>query len=147
MQNSIKDKLYKIAIEERQRTLQIFGTVHCKCIETSDRIFDRILDETAYDVHQKQVWVLYEHFENCYEQCYEEHWLTYIVYHGRRMYIDATMDQFQWAFSRKLPEIYIEYELPKFYLIKRPGKVILDRCGWNDWYNNGNYINNFDYYG
>lgn len=142
----IIDKIRQIAYEERQKTLNKYNTTTGMCIETSDRITNRILLETKLQAHPKLIWVLYEYFENCYEYCYEEHWITYVLYKGRRIYIDATMDQFQWAFSKNLPDIYISYKLPNFYLIHKPGRTILDRCGWTDWYNKGNYINNFNYW-
>ena len=146
MESSIQKKIYQIAYEERLRTLKKYNSVAGKCIETSDRITER-LNKLGFNAHPYQVWCLYENFENCLDSCYEEHWVTYILYKGRRVYIDTTLDQFQWAFSKKLPEIYVSYKLPNFLLNRKPGKVTLDRCGWNDWYNYGNYINQFDYWG
>lgn len=146
MQNNIKEILYRIAYEERLRTLKMYGNTNGKCIETSDKITERLINELHLDAHPYKVYVLYENFESCMEYCYEEHWITYVLFHGQRIYIDTTMDQFQWAFSKQLPKIYIDDRLPIFYLNKEPGKVILDKCGWNDWYNYGNYINNFEYY-
>ena len=141
------DIIKEIAVEERNRTLDIYNSTSGKCIETSDRITDRILTETKIKACSYQIWCLYEFFENCTDICYEEHWITYILYKGRRIYIDATMDQFQWAFLRLLPEIYMDTKLPNFYLIREPGKSTLDKCGWNSWYNTGRYINNFNYWG
>lgn len=57
------------------------------------------------------------------------------------------MDQFQWAFSKKLPNIYFGGKLPNFYLRREPGKTTLDMCGWNDWIKCGYYENDFDYWG
>ena len=93
------------------------------------------------------MFVLYEEFENCSEYCYEEHWLNYVLINGRRLYIDTTMDQFQWAFSKKLQNIYFGGKLPNFYLRREPGKTTLDMCGWNDWIKYGDYENDFDYWG
>ena len=101
------DKIKKIIVEERNRTLSTYYSTCGKCIETSDNITNRILKETSIKACPYRVWCLYEFFENCTDICYEEHWITYILYKGRRVYIDATMDQFQWAFLRKLPEIYM----------------------------------------
>ena len=139
------DFINKVAVAIREKTLAKYGTTAGKCIETSDAITDILLSK-GYHAEEKQVWVLYENFESCMEYCYEEHWLTKVLIKGYTYYVDATMDQFQWAFSKKLPEVYISRSLPKFYLVKKPGKVTLDKCGWNDWYNYGNYINNFEYY-
>lgn len=140
------DMINQIALEERCTTLMKYGTVNGKCIETSDRIRDRLLD-IGIEAQSKQVWCLYEDFENCMDCCFEEHWITSAMVCGTKVYIDATMDQFQWAFSRPLPEVYVLNKLPNFYLVKKPGKTILDRCGWNDYYNTGKYVNNFNYWG
>jgi hypothetical protein len=101
----------------------------------------------GYKAEAKQVWCLYENFEGCSYLCYEEHWLVKIIHNNISIYVDVTMNQFQWAFNKKLPYMYIENRLPNFYLARKPGKITLDKCGWNDWYNYGNYINEFDYYG
>lgn len=140
------DKLRQIALRERNLMVNKYnGNLMGKCIEASDQLYE-LLIKAGFNAKPQQVWCLYELFENCTDICYEEHWLTYVLYKGRRVYIDVTMDQFQWAFSRKLPEIYFDTKLPRFYLIKEPGKVTLDRCGWNDWYNYGDYVNNFNYW-
>ena len=117
-----------------------------KCIEASDMITMQ-LQIMGYKASAKQVWCLYEYFENCSDYCFEEHWITLVESGKDKLYIDVTMSQFQWAFSKKLPRIYLKKKLPNFYLTRKPGKVTLDKCGWNDWYNYGNYVNEFDYWG
>lgn len=134
-----------IGMHVRKKIIQEYGSTFGRCIDASDLICE-ILTRQCYIVETKQVWVLYEYFENCTDLCYEEHWLVNIRYKGKPLYLDVTMDQFQWAFSKKLPELYLETKLPNFYLPRKPGKVVLDRCGWTDWYNKGNYINNFRYW-
>lgn len=76
------------------------GQTSGKCIEASDLLHD-ILSKKGFKVFSINVFVLYEQFENCSAYCYEEHWLNYVLINGRRVYIDTTMDQFQWAFSKK----------------------------------------------
>ena len=142
---SKKETINNIAVTVRNNILRTYGTTQGKCIEASDRIASMLV-EMGFNAHVKQVWCLYENFENCMDYCYEEHWVAYVLLDGRRLYIDVTMDQFQWAFSKKLPEVYMGYKLPKFYLFKKPGKGTLDKCGWTSWYNTGNYENNFVYY-
>lgn len=117
-----------------------------KCIEASDLITMQ-LQIKGYRASGKQVWCLYENFEGCSDYCFEEHWITLVESGKDKLYIDVTMNQFQWAFSKKLPRIYLNKKLPNFYLTRKPGKTTLDKCGWNDWYNYGDYINNFDYWG
>ena len=117
-----------------------------KCIEATDKLVD-LYRKAGLRAEAKQVWVLYENFESCTNCCYEEHWIT-VVYDGsQKLYVDTTMSQFQWAFTVNFTKVFISEKLPNFYLPRKPGKTILDRCGWNDWYNTGNYINNFNYYG
>lgn len=125
----------------RKYNANLFG----KCIEATDTLVE-IYKSQGYQAKAKQVWCLYEYFENCSNYCYEEHWLVELIKGKEKLYIDVTLDQFQWAFSRKLPEIYMQKKLPKFLLTRKPGKTTLDKCGWNDWYNYGDYINNFEYY-
>ena len=144
------DLLRKIALYERNNLIQKYGNnLMGKCIEASDTIVDIIEKKSngKLKAQAKQVWVLYENFEGCTDICYEEHWLVKVLVKGYPYYIDVTMDQFQWAFYRQLPEIYFERKLPNFYLVREPGKVTLDKCGWNDWYNYGDYVNYFDYWG
>ena len=142
---SKKEFINHVASTVRNNILRTYGTTQGKCIEAADRIASMLI-EMGYNAHVQQVWCLYENFESCSDYCYEEHWVTYVLLKGHRLYIDVTMDQFQWAFSKKLPAIYIDYKLPKFYLIKEPNRSILNKCGWTSWYNTGNYENNFVYY-
>lgn len=139
------EQISAIAIAVRNEILRKYGTTAGKCIMASDTI-EAKLKERGYDAHVKQVWCLYENFETCMDYCFEEHWVAYVLLGGHRLYIDVTMDQFQWAFSKELPQLYMQYRLPKFYLSKKPGKTTLDKCGWTSWYNTGNYENNFIYY-
>ena len=134
----------EIAIHERYRLDKKYNNeIMGKCIEATDSIISK-LREHNYGIiaEAKQVWVLYENFESCSNYCYEERWLVKVKVGRETWYVDATMDQFQWAFSKKLPRIYIGKYLPKFYLVRKPGKTTLDKCGWNDWYNYGDYENN-----
>ena len=117
-----------------------------KCIEATDKLVD-LYRKAGFKAEAKQVWVLYENFESCSDYCYEEHWLTKVYSGNNKIYVDVTMTQFQWAFTVNFNKIFISDKLPNFYLSRKPGKTILDRCGWNDWYNTGNYVNNFNYYG
>lgn len=135
---------YRIKLEEKYGKDQY--SLMGKCIEATDTLvvmYKRI----GIKASAKQVWVLYENFEGCTDICYEEHWLVKIELNkSQNLYVDITMSQFQWAFSRKLPAVYIDDTLPNFYLSRKPGKVTLDKCGWNDWYNYGDYTNNFNYW-
>lgn len=142
--------IWEQAIQVRQMLEYKYGrsndNMMGKCIEASDILEDR-LTKLGYKAEAKQVWCLYEYFESCTDYCFEEHWLVMIRKGNDKRYIDVTMNQFQWAFSKQLPKVYIAKELPKFYLTRKPGKATLDKCGWNDWYNYGEYVNEFDYYG
>lgn len=118
-----------------------------KCIEATDILVAEYNKHPGIKAKAKRVWVLYERFESCSDYCYEEHWLCELLLNSKtKVFVDVTMDQFQWAFSRELPRIYVNSKLPNFYLTRKPGKTIFDRCGWTDWYNYGQYENNFDYY-
>ena len=123
------------------------GQMMGKCIEASDTIV-AYLRQYRITCEAKQVWVLYEYFENCMSCCYEEHWLVEIRHSKNKYYLDVTMDQFQSQFSKKLPEIYFSEKLPNFYLTRKitPNSKVLNICGWNDWYETGNYENNFNYW-
>lgn len=150
MKSTIKNEqikqIHEYASFVRQYILETYGQTSGKCISATDLLHD-ILSKNGYKVFSINVFVLYEKFESCTYYCYEEHWLNYVLINGRRIYIDTTMDQFQWAFSKKLPNIYISGKLPNFYLRREPGKTTLDRCGWNEWIKYGDYKNNFDYWG
>ena len=114
--------LHKIAEYERKQIMQKYsGNIMGKCIEASDTIVDIIEKKSngKLKAQSKQVWVLYENFEGCTDICYEEHWLVKVLVKGYPCYIDVTMDQFQWAFYRKLPEIYFDRKLPNFYLTRK----------------------------
>ena len=63
------------------------------------------------------------------------------------IFVDTTIQQFGWAFEKKLPEIYIGYTLPNFFLPQEPDEKILDDCGWNGFYDGYEISKNFDYYG
>ena len=138
-----KDIISNIVNNTRNYILEKYnGNIMGKCIEASDKI---VSDLAQYNIKAKaiRVYCLYENFESCSDYCFEEHWLVKLRLNNQDWYIDVTMDQFQWAFYRQLPSIYSSTELPKFYLKKKPDKHILDLCGWNDWYNTGDYENNF----
>ncbi len=137
--------IQKIAQQERDKLLKKYGTLNGKCIEATDNLV-YVLQCNGFNASAKQVWVLYEDFESCSAYCYEEHWLVKILIDKSNYYLDITLDQFQWAFTRQLPTIYFDRKKPNFYLDKEPGRVILSRCGWTSYYNTGNYINNFNYW-
>lgn len=143
-------KISKIAHELKENLIKKYGNTNDammgKCIEASDTLV-MVLDNYGIKARAKQVWCLYEYFENCSNYCYEEHWIVEIYKNKDKRYIDLTMNQFQWAFSKKLPSVYMSSKLPNFYLTRKPGKGTLDKCGWNDWYNYGDYENKFDYWG
>lgn len=148
MSFNIKDKTTILTVAQQERSVLLNkynANLIGKCIEASDRLVE-IYKSIGYQAKAKQVWCLYEYFESCSNYCYEEHWLAELIKGKEKLYVDITLDQFQWAFSRKLPEIWMQNKLPKFLLTRKPGKTALDKCGWNDWYNYGNYINNFEYY-
>jgi hypothetical protein len=122
--------IWKEAIKLRKELNNKFGaspdSVMGKCIIASDELSKRInrlgLKSKAY-----RVWVLYEDFEGCTDYCFEEHWMVCIdIGGGRRIYVDPTFNQFQWAFSRKLPQVYIGAVLPNWCLTKRPGERTLE---------------------
>lgn len=116
-----------------------------KCIEASDKLV-YVLKRHGYSrVRAKQVWVLYQNFETCSNYCFEEHWIVEVGYGECKWYVDTTMDQFSWAFDFPIPPIWIGTKLPTFMLPRRPGKTTLQKCGWTDWYNTGNYVNDFEY--
>ena len=116
-----------------------------KCIEGTD-ILVNLLKQSGFRVEPKQVWCLYEHFENCSDYCYEEHWVAVVMKGNDKLFIDITMTQFQWTFSKKVPRVYMNEKLPNFYLTRKPGKTVFDKCGWTDYYEYGNYSNEFDYW-
>lgn len=145
---SEKDKktIYTIAEVARFRLQSKYqGNLMGRCIEATDDLVE-IYNSVGFQAKAKQVWCLYEYFESCSNYCYEEHWLVELINGKEKLYIDITLDQFQWAFTKKLPELYMQNKLPKFLLTRKPGKTTLDKCGWNDWYRYGNYVNNFEYY-
>lgn len=115
-----------------------------KCIEASDTLA-ALLKHHGYDAKAKQVWVLYQNFESCSNYCFEEHWIVEVKVNSYKWYVDITLEQFQWAFDLMLPSVWIKDKLATFMLPRKPGKVTLDKCGWNDWYNYGDYENNFNY--
>lgn len=145
-----KDKLMRTIIDMATRVRRglekKYGLKNMmgKCIEASDTLAE-LLKRAGYNAKSKQVWVLYQNFESCSHYCYEEHWIVEVLYSSKRIYIDVTLDQFQWAFDIELPAIWFNDKLPTFFLGREPGRVTLKRCGWIDWYNDGNYVNNFEY--
>lgn len=147
-------KIWAVAKEMRGKLIQKYkgrynsNVSECmmgKCIEATDTLVEKYR-MMGYRATAKQVWCLYEYFESCSNYCFEEHWLVELIKGKDKYFIDVTLDQFQWAFSKKLKEVYMAPKLPKFLLTRKPGKTVLDRCGWNDWYNYGDYVNNFEYY-
>lgn len=142
-------KIAEVATQARKMLESKYGNKYDnlmgKCIEASDLITSQ-LQIIGFNAYSKQVWCLYENFESCSNYCYEEHWITVVEKGKSKIYIDTTITQFQWAFSKKLPNIWLKEKLPNFFLTRKPGKVTLDKCGWNDWYNYGDYVNEFNYY-
>lgn len=116
-----------------------------KCIEASDKLVYMLKHQGYSRVRAKQVWVLYQNFESCSNYCFEEHWIVEVAYGEYKWYVDLTLEQFGWAFDFALPPIWIGTKLPTFMLTRKPGRDTLKRCGWTDWYNLGDYINNFEY--
>ena len=134
---------HRTSLEKRFGQNNIMG----KCIISSDHL-RRALQRKGFIVEPVQVWVLYEYFENCSDYCYEEHWLNKVKFGNRVYYVDCTMDQFQWAFhSHKLPKVYMGRTLPNWMLANKPSKHTLNVCGWTDWYEVGDYVNRFNYWG
>ena len=148
--NNERMKIAEVATQARKMLESKYGNKYDnlmgKCIEASDLITSQ-LQIIGFNAYSKQVWCLYENFESCSNYCYEEHWITVVEKGKSKIYIDTTITQFQWAFSKKLPNIWLKEKLPNFFLTRKPGKVTLDKCGWNDWYNYGDYVNKFNYYG
>lgn len=116
-----------------------------KCIEASDKLVYMLKHQGYDNVQAKQVWVLYQNFESCSNYCFEEHWIVEVTVGKLKWYVDLTMDQFQWAFDLSLPSIWIGSKLPTFMLPRKPGRTTLKKCGWTDWYNTGDYVNDFEY--
>ena len=116
-----------------------------KCIIASDELARR-LTKLGIKAETHQCWCLYECFEGCSNYCFEEHWVVRAKAGSQTVYIDLTISQFQWAFTRDIGKLYIGAKLPKFLLHRKPGRDTLKKCGWTDWYNTGSYVNNFEYY-
>lgn len=116
-----------------------------KCIEASDKLVKR-LKSKGLDAQAYQVWALYECFETCTSQCFEEHWIVLVRHKGKRIYLDPTYNQFQWAMNQKLPKVYIGTVLPNWLLPRKPSRKTLKKCGWTDFYNGRTYENEFNYY-
>ena len=115
-----------------------------KCIEASDTLVE-LLKQKGYTARAKQVWVLYQNFESCSDYCYEEHWIVEVTHGNHKVYVDITLNQFQWAFSMALPRVWVSKHLATFMLPRKPGRDTLRKCGWTDWYNTGDYYNQFEY--
>lgn len=140
--------LIRTVIEHRISLEKHFGRDNLmgKCIISSDSL-RKELQRRGFVVEPVQTWVLYEYFENCNDSCYEEHWLNKVKIGNKIYYIDCTMDQFQWAFqSHKLPRVYVGRTLPNWMLRNEPSKRVLNLCGWTDWWEIGDYENNFEYW-
>lgn len=135
----------RAALENKygHETMSIMG----KCIEGTDRLVS-ILRNKGLKAKPYQVWALYEYYENCLSQCYEEHWISMVECNGGRLYLDPTFNQFQWAMCTNiLPKVYIGVTLPNWLLSRKPGREVLWKCGWTDYYNGYSFNNNFDYWG
>lgn len=148
---SITDKKYIVAqtISLRNTLEKKYGmhkgAMMGKCIEASDVLAAK-LKQQGYNANAKQVWVLYQNFESCSDYCYEEHWIVEVTKGKDKVYIDTTLDQFQYFFDEiELPTVFIHNRLATFMLSRKPGRETLRKCGWTDWYNTGDYINNFEY--
>ena len=138
-----KEVINQVAHQVRNNILSKYGSTMGKCIEASDAIVDE-LKKKGIKSQAIKVYCLYENIEQP-EICYEEHWLVKFRCDNEIWYLDVTIDQFQWAFYNQLPQIYCSTKLPRFYLKKITNEV-LSVCGWNDWYNTGNYYNGFQYW-
>ena len=134
-------------MEKYPESLDVDHVLAGKCIEASDELARRLSDK-GYDSEPIRVFCLYEDWDNCPEICYEEHWLVRVNNHnhGDNIYIDPTMNQFQWAFYEKIPEIFIGTEKPSFYLDEEPDEDFLEKVGWTDYYENGDNEPNFEYW-
>lgn len=142
-------KIKEISKNVKQYLINKYGPTNDnmmgKCIEASDTLVIK-LKQYGFNAEAKQVWCLYEYFESCNAYCYEEHWIVKVTKGKEKQFIDLTLNQFQWAFTKELPQIYLSEKLPNFLLTRKPGKTTLDKCGWNDWMKYGDYINKFKYY-
>lgn len=142
-------KIKEISKNVKQYLINKYGPTNDnmmgKCIEASDTLVIK-LKQYGFNAEAKQVWCLYEYFESCSDYCFEEHWLVKVTKGKDKQFIDLTLNQFQWAFTKELPQIYLSEKLPNFLLVRKPGKTIFDKCGWTDWMEYGEYINNFNYY-
>jgi len=144
---------YDTIIEVEKQARQICNELYAKfngnlmgtCIVASDELVSR-LNKRGIKAIAYQCWCLYEYFENCTDYCFEEHWVVKVTVGSKTFYVDPTISQFQWAFTRDIGRVYIGSKLPKFFLPRKPGRDTLKKCGWTDWYNTGNYVNNFEYY-
>ena len=144
--DTIKNVAVSIKVQLNKKYGMKYENLMGKCIEASDTLVEK-LKLYGFNAEAKQVWCLYENFETCSNYCYEEHWIVKVTKGRDKVFIDLTIKQFQWAFFKELPSIYFSNKLPNFFLTRKPGKTTLDKCGWNDWYNYGNYVNNFNYWG
>lgn len=116
-----------------------------KCIEGADSLAAELCRK-GIKARAYQVWALYEYYSTCTVYCYEEHWIVMVETGSGRLYLDPTFNQFQPMMSRALPKIYIGAVLPNWLLPREPGRAVLNRCGWNDFYNGRNWDNSFDYW-
>ena len=141
-------KIRQIATINRMKLEEKYGkhrdAMMGKCIEASDTLVT-MLNMAGFSAKAKQVWVLYQNFESCSIYCYEEHLIVEVIKGNEKVYIDTTLDQFQWAFDIALPRKWISDKLASFMLPRKPGRVTLKKCGWTDWYNTGDYYNEFEY--
>lgn len=120
-----------------------------KCIEATDLLVNK-LNQMGFKAKAIQVWALYENFGYVTgSQPYEEHWICRVDSSksgNKWVYIDVTMDQFQWAMYEKLPPVYIGEVCPNWLLRREPKRDTLNKCGWNDYWETGFYDSNFDYW-
>ena len=146
VRDEILQKAFRQAQENGWHDMNASTLLQGRCIEASDTLVEQ-LREKGYDCEARQCWCLYENYESCTSSCYEEHWLVAVNFGEKSIFLDATIQQFQWAFEEELPEVYIGYTMPNFFLSREPDKEILNACGWMDYYDGYDGFCNFDYYG
>jgi hypothetical protein len=143
-----KEIIYQVAVRVREYLEKNYGEhLYGKCIEASDLIIAG-LKKKGIKATTHQGYCLYELYENCTDVPYADHVYTLYRKGNQLLYIDITLDQFQSQFTRNIPKIVILDYIPNFILKRKPGRdTILHECGWTDYYEGYNYINNFNYYG
>lgn len=120
-----------------------------KCIEATDTLVWK-LNQLGFVAKAMQVWALYKRFDKCTgSQPYEEHWICRVdngVAGNRWVYIDITMDQFQWAMDKELPPVYVGGVCPNWMLRREPKSGVLNKCGWTEYWETGYCDNRFNYW-